>query len=78
MWGKELSVPAKTIWKDGSMELEVSFGLGELSNIEFPHSGAVRNQSTWYNWSHLTNLRHSPGHQRYASRHGVDRARFFC
>ena len=45
-WSKELSVPVKRILQDSNCKLEVTFGLGELSNYEFPHSRAVRIVST--------------------------------
>ena len=54
---KELPVLVKIIWWDSNSKLEETFGLGELSNYEFPHSrGAVRNFSSWQDWAHLPNL----------------------
>ena len=32
----ELSFPARKVWKDSIIELEVALGPGELKNFEFP------------------------------------------
>ena len=35
--------------------LEVTFGLGKLSNYKFPLLGTVKNFSEWQDWAHLPN-----------------------
>ena len=56
MWSEKLPVPVKTTCWDSNFKLEVTFGLGEPSHYEFPHSGAVKNFSAWQDCAYLPNL----------------------